>query len=681
MKNLKSASLLLVALLSPLYPSPSRADWHPRAAECECGRLVFTSFEMAGDAPDGSIWLDNLDLNKMSSGWQKPLAGKSVEGNPLTLGGKVYPHGVGTHSTSQFAIDLNGAARFYAMIGVDDEKKGQGSVVFEVFTDGKLAFQSPPLAGGDAPLPVSIDLLDVNRMVLRVTDAGDGDDSDHADWAGAILTYPAGVVPAPQAVEIPAILAPPVKFDETPIAIAPASKPIAAPRINGPLLTGATPGRPFLFRIPATGEGPLVYSAKKLPAGLSLDSATGIITGSLQQAGTTRVQLTVKGAKGTTKRGLVVVGGADKLALTPPMGWNSWNIFYCDVDESKVRSATDWMLKTGLDRHGYATVNIDDCWQGERDAAGNIQTNPKFGDMKALGDYIHATGLKYGIYSSPGPLTCARHLGSWQHEAQDIRTYSSWGVDFLKYDWCSYGDIATGEGVERAKKPYRVMRDAIKAAPRDIVYSLCQYGMNDVGKWGNADDIKGNLWRTTGDIAPTYSSMMSIGLNQPRLSPDAGPGHWNDPDMLFMHALKPNEQITHLTIWSMLAAPLLIGSDISKLPQFSLDALSNDEMIAIDQDPLGQSATVVSKTSFTQVWSRPLWNGTTAVAFINRGVRKEPLEVLWKSLGLKGKQPVRDVWSQRDLGVKSDGLTADVPPHGALLFVIGKPRSGDYSPR
>ncbi|RYG75458.1 alpha-galactosidase, partial [bacterium] len=563
MKNLKPHfGLLLVPAVANLALAQLRTT--PKAAECECGRLIFTSFQLPGAAPDGSIWLDELDITKMSSGWQRALAGKSVEGNALTLGGKVYPHGIGTHATSQMAIDVNGAARFNAMVGLDDEKKGAGSVVFEVYTDGKLAFQSSPLSGGDEPVSVSVDLTGVKRMILRVSDAEDGDDSDHADWAGAVLTYPAGVVPAPVAVDAPPISNPAPIFDETPMVIASASRPTVTPRINGPMVTGATPWRPFLFLIPATGQGPLTYSAKNLPAGLKLDGATGIISGTLQKAGTSTVQLTVKGAKGTARRSLAIVAGAYKLAMTPPMGWNSWNIFYCDVDEAKVRSATDWIVKTGLDRHGYATINIDDCWQGERDAAGNLQVNANFGDMKALGNYIHGKGLKYGIYSSPGPKTCANHLGSWQHEEQDVRTYCEWGVDFLKYDWCSYGGVATGEGDERAIKPYRTMRAALDKGSRDIVYSLCQYGMNDVWKWGNNADVKGSLWRTTGDIAPTYGSMMSIGLRQPEISRYSGPGHWNDPDMLFMHALKPNEQITHLTIWSMLAAPLLIGSDISK---------------------------------------------------------------------------------------------------------------------
>ena len=234
--------------------------------------------------------------------------------------------------------------------------------------------------------------------------------------------------------------------------------------------------------------------------------------------------------------------------------------------------------------------------------------------------------------------------------------------------------------MEYHKKPYRTMRAALDSGSRDIVYSLCQYGNGDVWNWGNDPDIKGNLWRTTGDIGPSFSSMMSIGLKQPQISAHSGPGHWNDPDMLFLHALKPNEQITHLTIWSMLAAPLLIGSDIAKLPRFTLDALSNDEVIAIDQDPLGKAATVRSRSESGQVWSRPLWDGTQAVALINPGRTASPITVRWRDLGVSGQQPVRDLWRQKDVGTIKGKMTQLVPPHGSLLFKIGRARAKDYRP-
>lgn len=469
--------------------------------------------------------------------------------------------------------------------------------------------------------------------------------------------------------------------DETPYPIAHASVTSAYPAIHGARVTGATPGRPFLFRVPATGDLPLTYSAGNLPVGLSLDVKSGLITGSLQGAGTTIVKLEVRNARGVARRDLVVRAGDDLLAQTPPMGWNSWNAYKCTVDEKKVRDAADQILQTGLASHGYQYVNIDDCWQGERDERGNLGVNPKFGSLKALGDYLHSNGLKFGIYSSPGPQTCAHHAGSFGYEAQDARAYASWGVDYLKYDWCTYGLVAVGTGVERAKRPYRMMAQALNKVPRDIVYSLCQHGYDDIWEWGDDPDIRGNLWRTTGDIHASFNSMRDIGFQQVRHAKYAGPGHWNDPDMLFLHVLRPNEQLMHLTLWSMNAAPLLIGSDVSQLSTFALDALSNDEVIAVDQDPLGIPAHEVKSGRTSRIWARPLWDGTQAVALFNRDQKKMTLTPRWVDLGLHGPQAVRDLWAQRDLGTHKSDITLTVPAHGALLLKVGKPNAQDYAPQ
>jgi alpha-galactosidase len=622
--------------------------------------------------PADAVWLESLDLSKMQVGYGAPQAALSVDKNPLMLGGTMYTHGVGAHAESGFVIDLKGGAKsFRATVGVDDEKKGRGSVVFQVFVDKKKVADSGVLRGGDAPRQISVDLTGAKRMTLRVQDAGDGIDSDHADWGSAMLTMLPGAAP-PEAVAG-------LGANEPAPLIAPSSSRNPAPAIHGARVTGATPGRPFLFKIPATGSAPLKYLAKGLPRGLVLDASTGIITGALPSAGVSVVDLTVSNARGKASRKLTIVGGRDKLAMTPPMGWNSWNIYYCGVDEKKVREAADWMQKTGLIDHGYQYVNIDDCWQGERDASGELGVNPKFGDMKVLGDNLHARGFKFGIYSGPGTKTCAGYAGSLDHEAQDVATYSKWGVDYLKYDWCSYGgDVADKQQLPELEKqqiPYIKMGDVLANAPRDIVYSLCQYGMGDVSKWGAR--VHGDLWRTTGDIAPSYSSMASIGFGQDKNSPYAAPGGWNDPDMLFMHALHPNEQITHLSLWSLLAAPLLIGSDLSKSSQFTIDALSNDEVIEVDQDPLGiasRRVKVGAAAEASEVWARPLWDGTMAVGLFNRDFERQNVSVKWSELGLKGAQPVRDLWLQKNITPGKDGLTLSVPPHGALLFKIGKPK-------
>jgi alpha-galactosidase len=523
--------------------------------------------------------------------------------------------------------------------------------------------------------------------------------------------------PAAPAVEVPRIAS---------------SQPAPEPRINGPRIVGTTPGKPFLFLIPATGEGPLKFSASGLPTGLTLDGSTGIISGSLKRAGTNVIEITVQGSRGVARRTLTIVGGEHKLALTPPMGWNSWNIWHRNVDEAKVRVAADWMIKTGLAAHGYQYINIDDCWEDGRDTNGVITVNKKFGDMKALADYVHSKGLKLGIYSSPGPKTCAGFEASFGHEDQDAKTYASWGIDYVKYDWCSYDRIArdlkeqkyaalvpefadqlktltdqaarlsakrprSGQENDQLKfanqeleeiyqkvdpdkrkqidleifqEPYKVFRASLDKCDRDIVYSLCQYGMGDVWQWGA--DVGGNLWRTTGDIQGNYKSMSGIGFGQNGHEKYAGPGHWNDPDMLWLHSLAPNEQLTHLSLWSLLAAPLLIGSDLSKLDPFTLDALSNDEVIDVDQDPLGIQGNRSAKNGDLEVWAKPLSDGSLAVGLFNRGSDAKAVVAQWSDLGLTGKQPVRDLWQRKDLGAFNDLFSATVPSHGAVLIKVGK---------
>ena len=454
--------------------------------------------ELAGkNAPAHGLWAETLDLSKMTEGYGTAAAGRSIDGHPLTLGGVVYPHGIGTHAVSEFVVDLHGSAtRFTAMVGVDDETQSRGSVAFSVRVDGKTRAQTGVLHGGDKPQFVSVDLIGAKRLTLRVSDGGDGINYDHADWAGAVLTLAPGAALKPEAFTVPLV---PARL------IIPAPDP--KPAIHGPRVVGATPGRPFLFLVPATGAGPLVYGAKGLPAGLILNAKTGVISGSLRRPQTTAVTLFVRGPRGTARRTLVILGGRNTLALTPPMGWNSWNVWAGRVDAGKVRDAADEMIAAGLARHGFQYVNIDDTWEAGRDAQGNIQTNAKFPDMPALSAYIHSKGLKLGIYSSPGPTTCANFPASYQHEAQDAATYAKWGVDYLKYDWCSYDQVVHGDhSLPVLEKPYTLMGAALRSQPRDIVYSFCQYGMGDVWKWGAADgrQLRG---APHGDINDSWGSL------------------------------------------------------------------------------------------------------------------------------------------------------------------------------
>ncbi|RPH35718.1 glycoside hydrolase family 27 protein [bacterium] len=381
------------------------------------------------------------------------------------------------------------------------------------------------------------------------------------------------------------------------------------------------------------------------------------------------------------------------MALTPPLGWNSWNCFASAVDDQKVRQAAEAMVKSGLINHGWTYINIDDCWSIEpgskdpntmgipRDPNGMINTNRKFPDMKALSDYVHGLGLRIGIYSSPGPLTCAGYTASYQCEFNDAKRYGEWGIDYLKYDWCSYGQFARDTARSEYQKPYRVMRAALDSVGRDIVYSLCQYGMDRVWEWGDA--VGGNCWRTTGDITDTWQSMSGIGFEQNGHEPYAGPGHWNDPDMLVvglvgwgpqLHPtrLTPNEQITHITLWSLLCSPLLIGCDMTRLDDFTLALLTNDEVLDVNQDPLGKQAKRISVNGTLEVWAKEMEDGSKAVGLFNRGQRKANVTVRWADLGLTGQQVVRDLWQQQDAGAFEREYTASVPRHGAVLVRMTK---------
>ena len=462
------------------------------------------------------------------------------------------------------------------------------------------------------------------------------------------------------------------------------------PVINGPRIYGVRPESPFLYRIPATGARPMEYAAQGLPLGLTLDITTGIITGRVATPGEYTVKLAVKNSYGAIARKFRIVVGRT-IALTPPLGWNSWNCFAGDVDAVKVQSAADAMVSSGLINHGWSYINIDDCWMVKpnstdpllggalRDSNGTINTNKKFPDMKVLSDSIHARGLKLGIYSSPGPTTCAGYAASYQYEEKDAQQYAAWNIDYLKYDWCSYNSIAKDMSLAELQKPYRVMRAALDKAPRDIVFSLCQFGMGNVWEWGA--EVGGTCWRTTGDITDTWESMAGIGFGQTGHELYAGPGHWNDPDMLVvgqvgwgprLHPTKltAHEQYTHITLWSLLAAPLLIGCDMTKLDAFTLNLLTNDEVLDVNQDAFGKQAHRAIQKDKCEVWVKELEDHSLAIGLFNRGEREAIVSVQWSDVGLTGSCVVRDVWRQKPLGELKSGYSVRVARHGAELIRV-----------
>jgi alpha-galactosidase len=358
------------------------------------------------------------------------------------------------------------------------------------------------------------------------------------------------------------------------------------------------------------------------------------------------------------------------LAKTPPMGWNSWNKFAGRVDDAAVRGMADAMANNGMKDAGYVYVNIDDTWEAGRDAHGNITTNKKFPDMKALADYVHSKGLKIGIYSSPGPNTCAGYEGSYGHEEQDARTYATWGIDYLKYDWCGARNLYTDEEMQAL---YQKMGDALLNSGRPILYSLCQYGRAEVWKWGA--DVGGNAWRTTGDIRDTWDSMTTIGFAQGELAPWAKPGHWNDPDMLEIGngGMTDDEYQMHMSLWSILSAPLLAGNDLRDMSPSILAVLTNREVIAIDQDKEGKQGHRVSKSGDQEVWAKPLSGSAQAVGLFNRGAEAAKVSVKWAEIGLKSApKTVRDLWTHADVKVDGPGYSISVPRHGVVLLRVAE---------
>jgi alpha-galactosidase len=360
--------------------------------------------------------------------------------------------------------------------------------------------------------------------------------------------------------------------------------------------------------------------------------------------------------------GSCVCAQEKSLALTPPMGWNSWNHFAEKINGRAVRAQADAMVSSGMKDAGYVYINIDDTWEGKRDEKGIIHPNEKFRDMKALADYVHSKGLKLGIYSSPAAKTCAGYEGSLGHEEQDAQTYADWGIDYLKYDWCQ----STGTA-EQMKAAYTKMRDALKKTGRPMVLSLCQYGWGNVWEWG--ESVGGNLWRTTGDIEDNYDSMSRIGFGQSGHEKYAGPGHWNDPDMLEVGngGMNEDEYRTHFSLWSILAAPLIAGNDLSQMTPFTQDMLTNKDVIAVDQDPLGKQGYPVVQEGPFEVWMKPMQDGTVVVGLFNRSKAQDRMTVKFSHISVSGRAAVRDLWLHKDLGTFEESFSAYVPAHGVVL--------------
>jgi alpha-galactosidase len=576
------------------------------------------------------------------------------------------------------------------VVGADDKANKNMHVQFFVLGDQKILFESGPMKVGDAPKKVNVNLSGIQRMGLLVTvsleDEGYG--KTYSDWADAKLVMSDENVPQtiPNSGE---------KYILTPI-------PAKTPKINSAKIFGVTPGNPFLYTIASTGERPMQFSAENLPKELILDTNSGIISGSISKIGAYITTLHAKNAFGKATKSLKIVVG-DTIALTPPIGWNGWNSWARNIDGEKVIASANAMVKMGLSNHGWTYINIDDTWEGQRGGKFNgLQANEKFPKFKEMIDNIHAMGLKLGVYSTPWISTYAgyagassdfekgeypdsikankrayRHIGKYRFEKEDALQMAEWGVDYLKYDWRIELNSA-----ER-------MSVALKNSGRDILYSLSNSAPIALAKeWARIS----NVWRTGPDIRDSWLSLYTSAFTIDKWGPYGGPGHWNDPDMLILGnvttgtdlhptRLTPDEQYSHVSLFSLLAAPLLIGCPIEQLDPFTLNLLTNDEVIEVNQDPLGKPARLMADENGVQTWFKPLEDGSFAVGLFNTADfgKTPPSYFCWGTekskqftfsfakAGLKGKYKIRDLWRQKDLGEFSGSYKTEIRHHGVVM--------------
>ena len=645
---------------------------------------LLLSSSLSAAAPSSVGLGQVVDGRQADAEFARPVADKNAAGQPLQMAGKTHAHGLGMQTDTVLFVAVNGATRFTAVAGVDDATGANEPVVLELQADGQTLWRSGELHKGQPGRTVDIDLRGRKELRLLALDAGRALSQTLVDWVDANFEFE-GTPPK----SIPF-----VPFAEAAVILTP--KPKAEPRLNGPRVFGVRPGHPFLYTVAASGERPMQFAAAGLPAGLTLDAATGRITGTVEKPGTHLVSLRATNARGAAGQPLRIEVG-ERIALTPALGWNSWNCWAGAVDQEKILRSARAMAASGLVNHGWSYINIDDTWQGARDPQTHaLLANEKFPDLKSLADEVHALGLRLGIYSTPWITSYATHaggsadnpvgewsrpagpkqpnrkikpwaIGTYSFAANDAKQWAAWGVDYLKYDWNPNEVPETAE-----------MAGALRASGRDIVYSL-----SNAAPFQNAGELShlANSWRTTGDIRDSWGSMQRIGFAQDKWRPFSGPGHWNDPDMLVvgyvgwgpkLHPtnLTPNEQYTHITLWSLLGSPLLIGCDLERLDDFTLNLLTNDEVLEVSQDPRGEQAAQVAADGRRQVWAKSMEDGSRAIGLFNLSRAPDRVAVTWAQLGLAGPQRVRDLWRQQDLGVEAEGFAIEVPRHGAVMIRV-----------
>jgi len=644
-----------------------------------------------------TLFFDDLQLQTFSEGIRPVSTKSNYWHNTIKINGVPYSRGFGAQSPCVLSFILNGnSSRFTAEVGVDDSANTSIPLTFYVLADQKILFQSKAMRVGDPAVKIDVDLTGIKQLGLLITDTvgGLGNKRTNGNWANALLIVKDGFKPGYVENTDP-------KYILTPT-------PKKTPQINTADVFGATPGNPVLFKVATTGVRPMSFSASNLPEGLQIASETGIITGSVKKRGNYEVLLNAKNKLGAASKKLLIKIG-DTIALTPPIGWNGWNSWEAEIDREKVLASANAMVSKGLADHGWSYINVDDAWMGVRSGPDTaLQPNEKFPDMKGMIDYIHSLGLKAGLYSTPYlasyggyvgassdyPTGGETHelfkpnrppysrIGKYKFERNDARQMAVWGVDFLKYDWRI--DVASTER----------MSTALKNSGRDIVFSLSNNApFEKVTDWVRLS----NMYRTGPDIKDSWTSLYNTSFVLDKWSPYAGPGHWSDADMMIvgdvsigpvLHPtrLTPDEQYSHISIFSLIASPMLIGCPIDQLDAFTVSLLSNDEVIAINQDPLGKAARLVLEKDGFQVWKRELGNGDYAIGIFNiASYGKTPqsyfrwgnekatnFQLNFKEIGLNGNFNIRDVWRQKDLGIFNNTIKTSVPYHGVMMFRIRK---------
>jgi len=636
--------------------------------------ILLLLLAMASSCTQKQLRLEDLDLSKVRQRSGNAECVTPETGDSIRMGGVTFKHGLRTVAESIFEIDLNGQANhFSAVAGIGEESKDTGSVVFHIYADGAKIWTSGMMSRNSANQTIDLDMKGIQRIVFYVEEE---DIWDHIPvyWADAQFT----------GVKDPSMIKPYIEEAEilTP-------SPAPEPRINSAKVFGVRPGSPFLFTIAATGDRPMTFSAENLPKGLSLNSENGQITGKISKRGTYPVLLKAINNRGESEWVFKIICG-DLLDLTPQMGWNSYNIWGCaNADEQKISEIADAFVSSGLINYGWTYVNIDCGWSGNVDPKTlRLMPNEHFQDMSRLVDYIHSHGLKAGIYSTPWthgydgrkgasantlkreylkptkPGDPSMVIGEYYFEDIDAKQYSEWGFDYLKYDWYP-------NDVPAVKR----MADALKKQDRDIIYSLSNDALIENAE---AYATLSNSWRTTDDINDTWGRMTQIGFNEDEWKKYGGPGHWNDADMLVVgdvgwddtprHTkLTPNEQYTHISLWSMLSSPLLIGCDLRNLDDFTLSLLTNAEVIEVNQDPLGLQASPVSKKDGKEIWVKEMEDGSKVVGLFNRTFFESEMTASWKMLGINGNRRVHDLWRQKDLGDFNKEYSTIVPRHGVIM--------------